>query len=83
MLAYLYLLTSRLLLTPHASNARLDTFVRLRWETGGSISEELSDCFSPNEQLFFDDYNSMLAEYMEGLGGLDLTTVRILHLSLA
>jgi hypothetical protein len=47
--------------------ARLDLIERLRWEVG-IVTQEHKEKMSPFELQYFDEYNSLLAKYMQSTG---------------
>eukprot|EP00123_Amoebidium_parasiticum_P007445 comp18128_c0_seq1/m.18835 comp18128_c0_seq1/g.18835 ORF comp18128_c0_seq1/g.18835 comp18128_c0_seq1/m.18835 type:complete len:193 (-) comp18128_c0_seq1:582-1160(-) len=55
-------------------NERMKRVRRLRYEHGSVLTPEQKTNLGAQEQLFFQKYNSLLDEYMEAIGDLDLTT---------
>ena len=53
---------------------RLSKIRTLRWETGAVIPEDLRPNLSDRENDYFMEYNSILSEYCQSIGNLDITS---------
>lgn len=56
---------------------RLERVSELRWELGNQLPEDIKERLSPEEIAFHGEHCSILAEYMESIGCLDITGVKV------